>query len=315
MDTRKVERGFVTLPGEAGQEQKIVETLRAEPVAPFSTLRALLDALRANSHSPTGTARGTLPFGFLELAEKWGADAIRDSDGTVLSHEIQRMGYDIYSTICLVRADQNWPQKHRDKLPQKFLMSSFVTATSTVVEIDLLADYFREKYELDGPLCVECPQRITEAFDTPLLVDHKADVIDASGNVALSACGSLSPCCTIQTSVTFSLQIPQFAILLSPDDTFQRGYRIFFDVARNRILFQRQPDQQKGGFSTGLERPVDLNTTAKLDIRVILDGTVCEIYAAGKALSARMYDFKPANWAFFACRGLCQLSNVFVHSR
>ena len=26
----------------------------------------MLDALRASSHSPTGKARGTLPFGFLE---------------------------------------------------------------------------------------------------------------------------------------------------------------------------------------------------------------------------------------------------------
>ena len=43
-----------------------VETLRAKPVAPISTLRASLDALRASSHSPTGKARGTPPYGSLE---------------------------------------------------------------------------------------------------------------------------------------------------------------------------------------------------------------------------------------------------------
>ena len=43
-----------------------METLRAEPVAPCSTLRASLDALRVSFHSPTGIARGTLPFGLLE---------------------------------------------------------------------------------------------------------------------------------------------------------------------------------------------------------------------------------------------------------
>ena len=34
----------------------------------------------------------------LELAKKWGADVIRDSDGTQLSDEILDAGYDIYST-------------------------------------------------------------------------------------------------------------------------------------------------------------------------------------------------------------------------
>jgi hypothetical protein len=43
-----------------------------------------------------------------QLAERWGADAIRDSDGTVLSDEILSAGFDIYSTICLVRADNEW---------------------------------------------------------------------------------------------------------------------------------------------------------------------------------------------------------------
>lgn len=35
----------------------------------------------------------------LELAKKWGADVIRDSDGTQLSDQILNAGYDIYSTI------------------------------------------------------------------------------------------------------------------------------------------------------------------------------------------------------------------------
>ena len=39
----------------------------------------------------------------LKMAEKWGADVIRDSDGTVLSDEIVHAGYGIYSTICIIR--------------------------------------------------------------------------------------------------------------------------------------------------------------------------------------------------------------------
>ena len=44
----------------------------------------------------------------LDLAKKWGADAIRDSDGTSLSREILEAGYDIYSTICIIRGHNEY---------------------------------------------------------------------------------------------------------------------------------------------------------------------------------------------------------------
>lgn len=86
----------------------------------------------------------------VELAAKWGADAIRDSDGTQLSPEMLQMGLDVYSTICLVRAEQTYPRQHPDQLPQKFLMSDPVTATGPVVIIDPLAGFYREKYTIDA---------------------------------------------------------------------------------------------------------------------------------------------------------------------
>lgn len=85
----------------------------------------------------------------LELAKKWGADAIRDSDGTVLSDKITSSDYDIYSTICLVRADNEWAKANRDKLQQNYLMSFPVIAEEGQVEIDLLKDYFREQFEVN----------------------------------------------------------------------------------------------------------------------------------------------------------------------
>lgn len=80
------------------------------------------------------------------LFEKWGADAIRDSDGTRLSPALVAMGHPIYSTICLVRADQECARRHGDMLPMKFLMSEPVTATTKTVTIDPIAGFHREKY-------------------------------------------------------------------------------------------------------------------------------------------------------------------------
>ena len=85
----------------------------------------------------------------LELAKRWGADAIRDCDGTRLSEEIISMGYDIYSTLCLVRSDNEWAKANMDKLQQNFLMSFPVIAEDTTLTIDLLRGYFNEQFAIN----------------------------------------------------------------------------------------------------------------------------------------------------------------------
>lgn len=85
----------------------------------------------------------------VQLAKKWGADAIRDSDGTELSQEMLDLGLEVYSTTCLVRAEQTYPRKHMDQLPQKFLMSDPVTASGKTLVIDPMSGFYREKYVID----------------------------------------------------------------------------------------------------------------------------------------------------------------------
>ena len=82
----------------------------------------------------------------LRLAKKWGADTIRDSDGTQLSPEIIKAGYEIYSTICLVRSVQPWARTHQNKLQQNFLMSFPVVAEKAKTTITLLEGYFTEQF-------------------------------------------------------------------------------------------------------------------------------------------------------------------------
>ena len=49
-----------------------------------------------------------------KLVDLWGVDAIRDSDGTKLSQELIDMGLTVYSTLCLVRADNEWVKQNPD---------------------------------------------------------------------------------------------------------------------------------------------------------------------------------------------------------
>ncbi len=83
------------------------------------------------------------------LAEKWGVDAIRDSDGTQLSENIMSMGYQVYSTLCLIRADQEWAKAHPECCQQKFLMSDPVTANSETVVIDIQRGFSKEQFQID----------------------------------------------------------------------------------------------------------------------------------------------------------------------
>ena len=71
----------------------------------------------------------------LELAQKWGADVIRDSDGTKLSPEIVEAGYRIYSTICIIREHNAFAEAHPDAQQQTFLCSDAVLAEGDKVVI------------------------------------------------------------------------------------------------------------------------------------------------------------------------------------
>ena len=46
----------------------------------------------------------------LELARRWGADAIRDSDGTSLSPALLDQGMVVYSTVCPMKELRNISQ-------------------------------------------------------------------------------------------------------------------------------------------------------------------------------------------------------------
>ena len=92
----------------------------------------------------------------LDLARKWGADVIRDSDGTKLSSEITDAGYRIYSTICIIRQHNEFAEKHPDAQQQTFLITEPQVAAEEELTISLMDAYFSEQLELnDTPDALE----------------------------------------------------------------------------------------------------------------------------------------------------------------
>lgn len=105
----------------------------------------------------------------LEMAQKWGADVIRDSDGTELSDEILNAGYGIYSTICIIRDHNAWAAAHPEALQQTFLCTSPAVAPGQSLTVAPMAEFFAEQFKInDGPAALEYWQVYDRTTGTPL---------------------------------------------------------------------------------------------------------------------------------------------------
>ncbi len=79
--------------------------------------------------------------GTKELAKLWGADAVRDCDGTVLPPNAAELADKVYNTYFVVRGDNEWAKKHPEETHRTFLMTDRVTATEETLCISP-AEYF-----------------------------------------------------------------------------------------------------------------------------------------------------------------------------
>ncbi len=97
------------------------------------------------------------------LCAKWGADVVRDSDGTALSPELLRLGLGVYSTICLIRADQDWAKADPSRCQQKYLISRPVTCCAAgELRIAVQSGYSKEQFRIDAG---HDPKRYWEVID------------------------------------------------------------------------------------------------------------------------------------------------------
>lgn len=84
-----------------------------------------------------------------ELLSRWGADAIRDSDGTKLSDDIKKLDAKIYTTYFVARGHNDFAEKHMDECQQIYLMSEYTLATTKSIEIKFLSSYYDQQVKAD----------------------------------------------------------------------------------------------------------------------------------------------------------------------
>jgi len=97
----------------------------------------------------------TLPSqsGFLEetieIMNRWGADALRDSDGTKLSEEIKNLDAKIYTTYFVSRGHNEFSREHMDETQSMYLMSRHNLATEKTSTIPIMDGYFTQQVTPD----------------------------------------------------------------------------------------------------------------------------------------------------------------------
>ena len=85
----------------------------------------------------------------LELLGRWGADAIRDCDGTDYPEELKKVDAKVYSTYYTTRKDNAWAKANPDEVQQCYIMTGFHTASGGALAIELMRGISRELLEVN----------------------------------------------------------------------------------------------------------------------------------------------------------------------
>ena len=85
----------------------------------------------------------------LELLRRWGADAIRDCDGTDYPEELKSVDAKVYSTYYTTRKDNAWAKANPDEVQQCYISTGFKTASGGPLSIELMRGISRELMQVN----------------------------------------------------------------------------------------------------------------------------------------------------------------------
>lgn len=85
----------------------------------------------------------------LELVKRWGADAIRDCDGTDYPEELKDVEAKVYSTYYTTRKDNEWAKANPDEIQQMYIMTPFYTAVGEELSIRLMGHLYPDMLKVN----------------------------------------------------------------------------------------------------------------------------------------------------------------------
>ncbi|MEG0942452.1 MAG: 1,3-beta-galactosyl-N-acetylhexosamine phosphorylase [Angelakisella sp.] len=102
------------------------------------------------------TGRVTIPTDLdvipqtLEIMQRWGADALRDCDGTAFPAELTQVGAKVYATYYTTRKDNEWAKANPDEIQQMYIMTRFHTAAEGPLSIRLMENLYPDMLKVNS---------------------------------------------------------------------------------------------------------------------------------------------------------------------
>lgn len=122
----------------------------------------------------------------LEIAEKWGADGIRDCDGFKLPREIKGLAERIYSTYFVARGDNEWAEANKEELQQTYLMTKHHVAVEDKLTIKIMDGYFDQQVEPDTYHDIKTWWEVIDRTTNEVVCTEDWDYCQETGEVIIS---------------------------------------------------------------------------------------------------------------------------------
>jgi beta-fructofuranosidase len=173
----------------------------------------------------------------------------------------------------------------------------------------------------DGTLTVRIPESVERAFARPVSfefqrglgsceINRDAVRLTAPDSFACAVAGTPSEPCTIQTRVVFTENTRGCGIMYRADDDLEEAYYIRLEPRRNRLVLDSWPRAGDVPFWVELERPLNLEPGRPVELKLVVDGSICEVYAGGTiAMSTRLYNRHTGRWGVFVNEGEARFSD------
>lgn len=87
--------------------------------------------------------------GTKKFIKYWNADAVRDCDGVSLPADVKQFGTEVYKAYFIVREDHEYAKTHPQYWQNAALISGRYIAKSKQLDVDLMADTFREAFAVN----------------------------------------------------------------------------------------------------------------------------------------------------------------------
>lgn len=177
----------------------------------------------------------------------------------------------------------------------------------------------------DGMLSVQVPDSVDQAFGRPepdkfrqglgeCIITHNSVDLTAADSFGCSVAGVMPEQCKIQATVSFAEATKGCGIMLRVSEDLEQAYYIRLEPYHNRLVFDAWPRPHETRFlpfMPEMEIPLELTPGQAIELKLLVDRTICEVYVANKlAMSTRLYDLKTGHWGVFVQQGTARFQNL-----